>query len=126
MKPSIHTAGEAGGRRIDKAWGSLTWLAGGETGAGERLTLGRVVIRRGCANERHAHRGCEEVLHLLAGRLEHRTGEERGILEAGDTLVVPPGLFHSAKSVGEVDAEMIVAYSSARRDYVSGDGEGTP
>jgi quercetin dioxygenase-like cupin family protein len=61
---------------------------------------------------------CEEVLYLLKGRLKHTTGERKVILNVGDTLVVAAGIPYSAASIGDEDADMIVAYSSGVRDFV--------
>ena len=105
-------------KRIDEDWGSLTWLAGEKFGNAEGLTLGRVVIKKGCSNPRHGHTNCEEALYLLAGELEHTFGDKVVRMKAGDTLTVPAGIYHNATSVGDVDADMIVAYSSAQRDFV--------
>jgi hypothetical protein len=58
------------------------------------------------------------VLYLLAGRLEHTLSDQTFTLEPGDTLAIPPGVFHNARSVGDVDADMIVAYSTGVRDFV--------
>ncbi|MHC4714265.1 MAG: cupin domain-containing protein [Planctomycetota bacterium] len=91
--------------------------AGGAVGNAQGLTLGRVVIRKGQSNPRHAHSNCEEALYLLAGRLEHTVGGEKVTLEAGDTLVIPAGVFHNALSIGDSDADMIVAYSSGTREF---------
>ncbi|MBN1674442.1 MAG: cupin domain-containing protein [Kiritimatiellae bacterium] len=118
MPHTIYAAAEAAGRRIEQDWGSLVWTAGAPIGNAEGLTLGRVTIRKGCSNPRHAHCNCEEVLYLLAGRLEHHTGDQNGALEPGDTLTVPAGVFHNATCIGGQDADMIVAYSSANRDFV--------
>jgi quercetin dioxygenase-like cupin family protein len=60
------------------------------------------------------------VLYLLRGRLRHTVGDQVVILEAGDTLTVPPYVAHSATSIGEEDADMIVAYSSGERDFRTG------
>lgn len=105
-------------QRIAADWGNLTWLAGAGLGNAKGLTLGRVVIKAGESNPRHCHRNCEEVLYLLAGRLEHTVGANSVTLNSGDTLTIPAGLFHNAVSTGEEDADMIVAYSSAERDFV--------
>ncbi len=113
---TARTAAEAARARIDESWGSLTWLANSKIGNASGFTLGRVVIRKGEGNPRHRHNGCEEALYLLAGRLEHSVGDDTVTLEAGDTLTVPAGAFHNARSTGEVDADMIVAYSSGERD----------
>ena len=113
----IRSSKEAAAERIERSWGSLTWLAGAEINGSEGLTLGRVVIRKGCSNPRHGHINCDEVLYLLAGKLRHTAADETVTMEPGDTLLIPAGTFHDATSIGDVDAEMIVAYSSGRRDF---------
>lgn len=104
--------------RVETSWGSLRWLANREVGNVAGLTLGRVVIRRGQSNPRHAHQTCEEVLYLLAGRLEHTVGDQSVTLGPGDTLAIPASAFHNARSIGDEDADMIVAYSTGERDFV--------
>src|SRR5438876_1056637 len=118
MNRDLYTAQESAAVRQEEEWGSLTWLANRQIGNAEGLTLGRVLIKRGQSNPRHAHLLCEEALYLLRGRLAHTIGEEQVILEAGDTLTIPAGVFHNAVSIGEEDADMIVAYSSGSRDFV--------
>jgi quercetin dioxygenase-like cupin family protein len=104
-------------RRVED-WGNLLWLAGRKQGNATGLTLGRVRIKKGASNPRHAHFNCEEVLYLMAGELIHTVGAASVRLTAGDTLTIPRGMFHNAASVGDVDADMIVAYDSADRDFV--------
>ena len=118
MDFSIRKAADAEAARIDADWGCLTWLAGGKIGNSAEQTVGRVVIKKDCANPPHHHPNCEEVLYLLAGRLEHVVGDETVAMSAGDTLVVPAGAGHYARSVGDVDADLIVTYSSADRQVV--------
>lgn len=36
----------------------------------------------------------------------------------GDMLRVPAGMFHNARSVGELDADMMIASSSVQRGFV--------
>lgn len=118
MDRSLYAAREAAAARIEAEWGSLTWLANQQIGNTDGLTLGRVVIERGKSNPRHAHLRCEEALYLLRGRLEHSLGDRKVVLEAGDTLTIPAGVFHNAVNIGEEDADMIVAYSAGTRDFV--------
>ena len=117
MNALRYAASQALAARKSEPWGSLTWLASKQIGNAAGLTLGRVVIKRGSSNPRHAHDSCEEALYLLSGELDHTVGAESIRLSAGDTLVVPAGVFHNARSVGGVDADMIVAYSSGTRDF---------
>jgi quercetin dioxygenase-like cupin family protein len=98
-------------------WGSLTWLASGPLLGCGGLTLGRVIIKTGQSNPRHRHNRGEEVLYLMAGRLRHSVGDQSVVIEAGDTLHIPAGVFHHAENIGEVDADMIVAYATAERDF---------
>lgn len=104
-------------RSVEEEWGSLTWVASGQIGNTDNITLGRVVIKKGYSNPPHCHSGCEEVLYLLRGRLEHTLGDEVFTVEAGDVITLPPGVYHAARSVGDEDAEMIVVYNSATRDF---------
>ena len=102
---------------IQESWGSLRWLASGPLANARGLTLGRVVIHKGKSNPRHYHTTCEEALTLLRGRIEHTAGDRTVAMGPGDTLVIPAGVPHNATSVGDEDADMIVAYSSADRDF---------
>ncbi len=114
----IYRNHEAEPARVIQDWGSLSWLASKQIGNAEGLTLGRVVIKKGESNPPHCHPTVEEVLYLMRGRLEHKLGDEVYTLEPGDVLTIPAGVPHNAVSVGDEDADMIVAYSSAERDFV--------
>ena len=118
MNFSVRNAQDADATRIDEDWGALTWLASAKIGNAAEQTVGRVTIKAGCNNPPHHHPNCEEVLYLLAGRLEHVAGDEMVVMAPGDTLVVAAGVPHNARSVGDVDADMIVTYSSADRQVV--------
>jgi len=104
---------------IDQSsWGTLQWLASKAAGNVNDVTLGRVTIAPGQSNPRHCHRTCEEVLHLLTGRLRHTVGDDAVDLEPGDTLAIDPGVFHNAINTGDINADMIVVYSTGERDFV--------
>jgi quercetin dioxygenase-like cupin family protein len=118
MEGNYRSIAQAIGKRIDEPWGSLTWLASKALTGCQGMTVGRVVIRQGQSNPRHAHLRCQEVLYLLRGELRHTVGGDSVILHAGDTLVVPAGVFHNAQSIGQEDADMIVTYDSGERDFV--------
>lgn len=98
------------------AWGHLTWMVTGKSDVAS-MTVGRVVIKPGQANPRHRHQRCDEVLHLLAGELEHSVGARTVRLRAGDTLCIPAGVFHHAAALGDTPADMVVCFSSGDRDF---------
>ena len=116
MEPRYRSKAEAADGRIEEDWGSLTWLTS-EALTGSDITVGRVIIKKGMSNPRHAHANCTEVLYLLSGTLQHDIEGERLVQHAGDTVVVPAGVVHIALSVGDDDADMIVAYPSGQRQF---------
>ena len=113
----VRQATQARAVQVAEDWGTLNWLASEALMGTKGQTLGRVTIRKGKHNPRHRHNRSEEVLYLLSGRLRHTVGDGSVILEPGDTLLIPAGVFHNAFSIGDEDAEMIVAYPTAQRDF---------
>ena len=118
MERILYRDGESAAARMDEQWGALRWLASDAIGNAEGLTLGHVSIKAGAANPRHCHRTGEEVLYLLRGTITHTLGDESFTMQAGDTISIPAGVFHNGINDGAEDAEMIVAYSTATRDFV--------
>lgn len=116
MKWVYRSQAEANEQRIVEDWGSLTWLSGGEL-TGSDITVGRVIIKAGRSNPRHLHANCTEVLTMLAGVLEHTIGDDTVVTKTGDTIIVPPGVAHVARNIGDGDADMIVAYPSGLRGF---------
>ncbi|MFC1601805.1 cupin domain-containing protein [Candidatus Sumerlaeota bacterium] len=105
--------------REQTEWGSLQWLVAAANGASEQMTLGRVTFKPGQANPPHHHPNCEEILFVVQGQLEHtlpQGGTAR--LGPGDCIVLPTGHGHQATNVGEEEAVVIVAFSSADRQTV--------
>lgn len=105
----------AEGILIDQPWGKLTWLASRELGNSTTMTFGRVTIPADQTNPRHRHPNCDEILHLLSGRLEHSLGDEKFLLNPGDTISIPAGQWHNARVLDGADAEMVICFSSADR-----------
>ena len=95
----------------------MNWLASEELTQSNGVTLGRVVIRKGQSNPRHCHATCDEVLYLIRGRLVHTIGPDSITTDPDDTINIPAGVFHNATSIGDEDADMIVAYSTGKRDF---------
>ena len=102
----------AGGYRIK-------WLFSGKTAPDAAQTLGYVVIEPGQKNPLHAHPNCEEVLYLISGELDHSLEDAIYRLRPGDSIRVPAGVKHDAKSVGTEPAAMVVCYSVPNREMVA-------
>lgn len=96
-------------------WGSLTWFASKQMGNARHLTVGQCKILPGKQNPRHHHPNCEEVLHVLQGRIKHSYGDESAEMNAGDTITVPAGIPHNAVNIGDGEAIMMITFSSSER-----------
>jgi len=103
------------GDRNEFPWGEITWKANRALGNSPEMTFGRVVIKAGERNGRHLHGNCWELLYLLEGRLRHFFGEESAEMGPGDLAVVAPNVPHSAETISDEDAVMIVVYSTGER-----------
>ncbi len=101
---------------LDFPWGRITWTVSRSLGNSAAMTFGRVLMRAGMSNPRHRHPNCDEILHLLSGRIEHTLDGQTFVLEAGDTISIPTGVWHQARVLDGADAEMVIAFSSADRE----------
>ncbi len=101
---------------IQAEWGELTWFASAALGNSQDMTVGQCVIKPGMSNPMHHHPNCSEVLHVLKGKIAHRftEGAEAESSE-GDTITIPANLPHCARNIGETDAVLLIAFSSAQR-----------
>jgi quercetin dioxygenase-like cupin family protein len=103
------------------AWGELTWFANQALGNHNEMTVGRCILQPGHTNGRHYHPNCSETLVVIQGRIRHTTSEERETeLGEGDTVVIPPNVWHQATNIGQVNAILFIAFSSADRQTISG------
>jgi len=55
----------------------------------------------------------EEVYFILEGTCEMCLGSERQILQAGQAVFIPPGVFHQLTNVGATPARMLYIYGPA-------------
>lgn len=100
-------------------WGRLTWFVSGALGNSDTMTVGMAVIRPGQENPLHYHPNCDEVLHVLKGRILQTAGEKSFEMSAGDTVSIPIGTHHQSRNVGDEDAVLLVSFSSADRKTVN-------
>jgi len=56
----------------------------------------------------HYHEDMEEIFIILSGTAEITVGDEKEILEASDTVVIPEKHDHLMRNIGEADVEYIV------------------
>lgn len=98
--------------------GHLVWMVSGALGNSDKLTVGRCYIEPGGANPRHYHPNCDEVLHVIQGRLRHTAGDEVVEMGPGDTISIPANVVHNATNIGEEEAVMVISFSTPDRQTV--------
>lgn len=103
------------GEVVDTVWGRLVWTASGAIGNSTTMSVGRATIRAGMENTRHRHPNCDEILHVVAGRLEHIQDNESWILDPGDSVSIPKGVWHQARSLGSEDVQVVICFDSPNR-----------
>ncbi|MBM4437085.1 MAG: cupin domain-containing protein [Actinobacteria bacterium] len=106
------------GDRHKYAWGVIEWLANAVLTPGAGMTFGHVVLDPGAHNPRHLHPNCHELLYVVAGSLEHELGDQVVRLPSGSLLHIPQGVVHQARNLLDTPCEILVAYSSERRETV--------
>jgi quercetin dioxygenase-like cupin family protein/type 1 glutamine amidotransferase len=103
---------------IDYPWGHLTWYVSRELKNSDAMTVGEAVIKPGQENPRHFHPNCDEVLHVLRGRILQSMNDKTVEMHEGDTVTIPAGVHHNARNIGTEDAVLSLSYSSADRQTI--------
>ena len=105
------------------SWGKLVWQVSAAIGNSRTMTVGVCCLNAGCHNGRHYHPNCDEVLVVKSGRIIHTLGEEEREMETGDVIVIPTGVMHNARNIGDEPAELSISFSSADRRTILEDLE---
>jgi quercetin dioxygenase-like cupin family protein len=90
--------------------------------SGSQAMLARIVLKKGCQVPRHAHHN-EQISFIVEGALRFVLGEEGAteekIVRAGEILVMPPHLPHSAEALE--DTINFDIFAPPRQDWIDGD-----
>jgi quercetin dioxygenase-like cupin family protein len=78
---------------------------------------GLVHINPNQSNPLHLHPNSAEYLHVLSGSCEHRLDDQWVTLKAGDTLRIPRGAVHLARTRDEACRVMVV-FNTGKRQMV--------
>ncbi len=89
---------------------------------GEQGMLARIVLKKGALVPRHSHPN-EQISYITEGALRFLLGEESAstekIVRAGEVLVIPGGLPHSAEALEDtVDFDL---FAPPRQDWIDKD-----
>ena len=103
------------------ALGHVCWRVSRALGNSTVMTFGRATIRAGQSNLRHRHPNCDEACCMCStAASKYGRREESFVLNAGDTISIPTGVWHQARALGDWEAVMAICFcvcGSARRKW---------
>ena len=76
---------------------------------GENLMMAHVQLEEGAITASHSH-SYEEIIYVVAGRWQVTLGETEFVLEANQSLVVPPNVEHSSVALAATLAVVATNY----------------
>ena len=98
-------------------------LAGKEEGVA--CSASWSVLEPGAGAPPHRHDGVDEIIVVMAGRLELQIGGEKHLVGADHTISIPAGMPHSFVAVGPEPARILVFLprqgAAAATTYLDGD-----
>jgi quercetin dioxygenase-like cupin family protein len=84
----------------------------------ERMTISRLVLKKGAAVSRHQHEN-EQITMLESGRLRFIFDDEHVIVEAGHAMQIAPNRPHAVEALE--DSVACDLFAPVRADWISGD-----
>ena len=85
--------------------------------SGERSMLARIILREGCIVPLHSHEN-EQITYVLEGALKFLIQDQEITVRAGEVLVIPSQVPHSAVAIEDtVDLDI---FCPPRADWISG------
>jgi quercetin dioxygenase-like cupin family protein len=85
--------------------------------SGEKSMLARLILRAGCIVPLHSHEN-EQITYILEGALKFSLPHGEVIVRAGEILVIPGNVPHSAEALEDtVDLDV---FCPPRADWISG------
>ena len=83
--------------------------------SGENATISQLVLKKGAAVPRHSHIN-EQYSWIISGALKFVFDEREILVRAGDILVIPPNMPHSAVALEDtVDVDI---FAPRREDWI--------
>lgn len=83
----------------------------------EKSMLARLLLRKGCLVPMHHHEN-EQISYILEGALKFILPGQEITVRAGEVLVIPPNVPHSAEALE--DTLGVDVFSPPRADWLSG------
>ena len=97
-------------------WGSIGWRARPENTSCKTFVVMDVTLEPGFGHDFHKHPEQDEMIIVKAGRIEQWIGEEKTILEPGDSVYLDADVVHASFTVGDAPAKVSVILSPTAGD----------
>ena len=88
--------------------------------SGEKMTVARFFLKKGCVVAAHSHPN-EQMSTILSGALKFLIHDREVIVRAGETLQIPANTPHSAEAIEDTDA--LDVFAPTRSDWVEGNDD---
>jgi quercetin dioxygenase-like cupin family protein len=88
-------------------WGTLRWLSNPPSTNARALTVLDVTFGPGKGHAFHKHPDQEEVIYVVAGRVEQWVDRDKRVLGPGDSVFLPAGMVHASFNVGDTDVHIV-------------------
>ncbi len=85
---------------------------------GQKEMIGRLRLAKGAVVPPHKHVS-EQITMVMSGAIKFTVGGKDFTVGAGEVLIIPPNVVHSAVALEDTDD--IDAFSPLREDWLSGD-----
>jgi quercetin dioxygenase-like cupin family protein len=96
-------------------WGVFAQVSGPRDGL-EGIVAIEATFLPGRCHDFHRHPGQEEVIYVIEGSIEQWVLEEKQVLSAGDSVVIPASAVHASFNEGTEPAKILAILSPAVGD----------
>jgi len=96
-------------------WGVFAQVSGPRDGLAGIVTIEAMFLPGKC-HDFHRHPGQEEVIYVIEGTIEQWLEQEKRLLSAGDSVVIPASAVHATFNDGEAAAKILAILSPSVGD----------
>jgi quercetin dioxygenase-like cupin family protein len=96
--------------RDDHDWGVFAQISGPRDGLAGIVTIEATFLPGKC-HDFHRHPGQEEVIYVIEGTIEQWLEQEKRVLSAGDSVVIPSSAVHATFNDGDAPAKILAILS---------------
>ncbi len=101
--------------RDEQDWGVFAQISGPRDGLAGIVAIEATFLAGKC-HDFHRHPGQEEVIYVVEGTIEQWIEQEKRLLSAGDSVVIPASAVHATFNDGDAPARILAILSPSVGD----------